>query len=201
QSLRTLREKLGSKKPRVVMQWLPMKHNEHELPRLRETAKQWGADAVEIKTTQIYTDEQAAKFLPEIEELRRYEWKGRKWETKRRYQSCRRLWFSTMIDWNGTVVACCFDKDEDFPLGNALAQDFGEIWRGKTYNRMRHMLLTQGRALDMCRNCTEGLSSYYLTLDLAERLSLPAHKRTAGLEEPPVQVASLNDPDTRAGRD
>ncbi|MCC6476363.1 radical SAM protein, partial [bacterium] len=99
--IRRLRDERGQKYPRLIMQWLPMKHNQHEIPYLRAKAKEWGADSVEIKTTQIYTDQQAADYLPDSEELRRYERKGQRWETKRRYQSCKRLWYSTMIDWNG----------------------------------------------------------------------------------------------------
>jgi len=200
-ALRALRDDRAKKRPKIVMQWLPMKHNQHELPLLRETAAAWGADTVEIKTTQIYTDAQAEIFLPDIEELRRYERKSQRWETKRARQSCRRLWFSTVLDWDGTVVPCCFDKDEEFPMGNALLQDFSEIWRGEGYKKMRRLLLSQGRTLDMCQNCTEGLSSYYLQLDRVERLSLSTHKRISRLEKPPVEIAGFGDADSRAGRD
>ena len=169
--VRSRRDELNRKKPRIIMQWLPMKHNEHEIPRLRKVVAQWGADKVEIKTTQIYTDEQADQYLPELEELRRYERRSQRWETKRTYQSCKRLWFSTMIDWNGTVVPCCFDKDEDFQMGNALTQDFAEIWHSASYNDFRRELITKGRVKEMCRNCTEGLKSYYIPLDKLERFA------------------------------
>jgi radical SAM protein with 4Fe4S-binding SPASM domain len=154
-----------------------MKHNQHEIPRLRKTAAEWGADTVEIKTTQIYTDAQAAQYLPKLKELSRYERRAQGWETKRRYQNCRRLWFSTMIDWNGNVVPCCFDKDEVFVFGNALTQDFAAIWHGEAYNSFRKVLLTHGREYEMCRNCTEGLKSYYWKLERVER----AHSR-AGIQ-------------------
>jgi radical SAM protein with 4Fe4S-binding SPASM domain len=170
-TMRRRRDELSRKKPRIIMQWLPMKHNEHEIPKLRATARKWGADKVEIKTTQVYGDAQAEAFLPEMDELRRYERKGQGWETKRRYQSCQRLWFSLMIDWNGTVVPCCFDKDEDFKMGNALDEDFGEIWRGAAYRRFRAKLIREGRIEEMCRNCTEGLRSCYLPLARMERVS------------------------------
>jgi radical SAM protein with 4Fe4S-binding SPASM domain len=170
-TFRARRDQLGLSKPRLIMQWLPMKHNEHEIPKLRKTASAWGADEVEIKTTQICSDKQANEFLPDAEELRRYERRGQRWETKRRYQSCKRLWFSTMIDWNGTVVPCCFDKDEDFKMGNVLTEDFGKIWRGAAYNRFRKTLLRNGRVAEMCRNCTEGLKSYYLPLKRIENIS------------------------------
>jgi radical SAM protein with 4Fe4S-binding SPASM domain len=147
-----------------------MKHNEHEIPMLRQRAREWGADKVEIKTTQVYSDQQAADYLPQTEALRRYERVGKKWETKRRYQSCKRLWFSTMIDWNGTVVPCCFDKDEEYPMGNALTQDFKTIWHSAAYQELRTTLIREGRIKEMCANCTEGLKSYYIPLETLERL-------------------------------
>jgi len=184
QTLRRRRTELGRKNPRIVMQWLPMKHNEHEIPLLRNKAAEWGADKIEIKTAQIYSEDQFGKFLPEMETLRRYEKRGQRWETKRRYQSCRRLWFSAMIDWNGTVVPCCFDKNEEFVVGNALMEDFGEIWRGEGFQKFRKLLLAKGRVLDICRNCTEGLKSCYISLNKLEKSA--AHKGTARLEKTPL---------------
>jgi radical SAM protein with 4Fe4S-binding SPASM domain len=177
-TLRKRRDESGSKTPRIVMQWLPMKHNQHEIPYLRAKAKEWGADTVEIKTTQVYTQRQYDDYLPDMEALRRYERKGKEWETKRTYQSCKRLWFSTMIDWNGNVVPCCFDKDEEFLMGNAIKEDFGEIWHNEKYNLFRRQLIVKGRKAAMCRNCTEGLKSYYIPLNKLERF--------AGMEIPPV---------------
>jgi len=183
QEFRRQRDARGMTRPRMIMQWLPMKHNQHEIPYLRAKAKEWGADRVEIKTTQIYTNEQAAQYLPDAEELRRYKRVGEKWDTKRRYQSCKRLWYSTMIDWNGNVVPCCFDKDELYLMGNALTQDFREIWHGEKYNAFRTKLITQGRVEEMCRNCTEGLKSYYIPLDKLEALAPP--------EIPPVPPENM----------
>ncbi len=185
-AVRRRRDELRRKTPAIIMQWLPMKHNEHEIPLLRKVASEWGADRVEIKTTQIYTDDQAAQYLPRDENLRRYFRKGQKWETKRRYQSCKRLWFSTMVDWNGTVVPCCFDKDEEYPMGNALKQDFAQIWHSREYDRMRMTLIREGRVKAMCGNCTEGLKSYYVPLDRLERLA--AENREVVQQEERLQL-------------
>ncbi|RQV94756.1 radical SAM protein [bacterium] len=171
QTLRKRREELKSKTPRIIMQWLPMKHNQHEIPYLRAKAKQWGADTVEIKTAQVYTQQQYDDYLPDMEALRRYEQKGQRWETKRTYQSCKRLWFSTMVDWNGNVVPCCFDKDEEFLMGNAVTDGFDSIWHGVKYQAFRRQLITKGRMEEMCRNCTEGLRSYYIPLNKLEKFA------------------------------
>ena len=170
-TLRRLRDEQGARTPRIILQWLPMKHNEHELPDVAARAAEWGADAVEIKTTQIYSEEDAEKFLPENARLSRYQRGAKGWEVQRRYQHCRRLWFSCQIDWNGAVVPCCFDKDEEFVMGNLHENSLAEIWRGETYQQFRRLLLTKGRVLNICRNCTEGLRTFYVS-----RLRIPTKR-------------------------
>jgi len=162
ETLRRLRIALRAHHPKIILQWLPMKHNEAELPQLEAKARQWGADCVEIKTTQVYTNEEAEQFLPRDLRLSRYHRQGQRWEVRRRRESCRRLWFSCQIDWDGTVVPCCFDKDEEFVMGNVHQEPLAEIWRGRPYQRLRQSLLTHGRTLDMCLNCTEGLKTFYI---------------------------------------
>lgn len=162
-TLRRQREAVRASHPRIILQWLPMKHNQHELPQLQIKAEEWGADCVEIKTTQVYTSEEAEQFLPGDPRLSRYEQRGRAWEVRRRRESCHRLWFSCQIDWDGTVVPCCFDKDEQFVMGDIHQQPLAEIWRGERYQRFRQLLLTHGRAPEMCRNCTEGLEALYVS--------------------------------------
>jgi radical SAM protein with 4Fe4S-binding SPASM domain len=162
-TLRRLRDALQAKHPKIVLQWLPMKHNEAELPQLEARAREWGADCVEIKTTQVYSSEEAEQFLPQNPRLSRYHRQGQRWEVRRRRESCRRLWFSCQVDWDGTVVPCCFDKDEEFVMGNIRQESLAKIWRGKPYQRLRQSLLTHGRTLDMCLNCTEGLKTFYIS--------------------------------------
>ncbi|MFH1011496.1 MAG: radical SAM protein [bacterium] len=164
QALRRERQILRRSRPKIILQWLPMKHNEHELPLLRSAAREWGADRIEIKTTQVYTEKQAERFLPRDPRFSRYRRAGEQWETRRRYQTCHRLWFSCQIDWDGTVVPCCFDKNEEFTVGNIHQDSFAKIWRGEKFQRFRGLLLTRGRVPDMCRNCTEGLETFYVSL-------------------------------------
>jgi hypothetical protein len=126
-----------------------------------------------------------------------------------------------MVDWNGTVVPCCFDKDEDYPMGNALKQDFAEIWHSPMYDDFRRELITKGRVKEMCRNCTEGLKSYYIPLDKLERfaedpavdrdpesvakthriqddiLDAAGDVRVVGFDETPVQIGGTSDADAR----
>ncbi|MBM3325171.1 MAG: radical SAM protein, partial [Calditrichaeota bacterium] len=191
QVLRRERETLRRNRPKIILQWLPMKHNEHELPLLQSAARQWGADRVEIKTTQVYTKEQAEQFLPREPRFSRYRRAGERWETRRRYQTCRRLWFSCQIDWDGTIVPCCFDKNEDFAVGNIHHDSLARIWGGEKFQRFRQLLLTRGRTLDMCRNCTEGLETFYVSP--RRRLFAPETETGTALARLSLNKASASD--------
>lgn len=179
QMLRREREAQRRSRPKIILQWLPMKHNEAQLPQLEAKAIEWGADSIEVKTTQIYEQEQGERFLPRAPQLSRYVREGSRWELRQKRDSCRRLWFSCQIDWDGTVVPCCFDKDETLAMGNIHRHPFAEIWRGEKYQAFRRLLLTRGRVLDICRNCTEGLDTLYIS---RHRITgLPARKRGTSL--------------------
>ncbi len=92
---------------------------------------------------------------------------GKVWEdgtlvTERKRDACRRLWFSTVINWDGSVVPCCFDKDGDFVMGNILQESLEHIWRGRRYRAFRNAVLRNRAGIAMCRNCTEGLRKLFL---------------------------------------
>jgi radical SAM protein with 4Fe4S-binding SPASM domain len=82
--------------------------------------------------------------------------------TERKRDSCRRLWFSTVINWDGSVVPCCFDKDGDFVMGNILQESLEHIWQGRRYRAFRNAVLRNRAGIAMCRNCTEGLRKLFL---------------------------------------
>jgi radical SAM protein with 4Fe4S-binding SPASM domain len=67
------------------------------------------------------------------------------------------MWHSCVITWDGNIVPCCFDKDAKYTMGNINEQSFREIWNGERYQEFRSRLFTGRGAIDICRNCTEGL--------------------------------------------
>ena len=72
-------------------------------------------------------------------------------------RGCKVLWYSSMVNWDGSVAPCCFDKDVDYKMGQAFSGDsFVQIWRGRAYMDFRRQILTDRKNVDMCRNCSEG---------------------------------------------
>ena len=124
------------------------------------------ADKFLVKTAQVYSAAEADAFLPEEELFRRYEppaapaggdgaiglrVKGQP------ARGCKVLWYSSMVNWNGDVAPCCFDKDVDFGMGEAFnGSTFAQIWRGRAYMDFRRTVLADRGSVGMCRNCSEG---------------------------------------------
>ncbi len=83
---------------------------------------------------------------------------------KRRFfaDECLRLGFSVVINCDGRVSPCCFDKDGDHSLGNLLDEPFDAIWFGERYTRFREHLLRSRYDLNMCQDCTEGVKELFL---------------------------------------
>jgi radical SAM protein with 4Fe4S-binding SPASM domain len=71
---------------------------------------------------------------------------------------CWKLWHANVITWDGIVVPCCFDKDATHQLGHLKNKSFTEVWDSKEYHAFRKNLMTSRKSIDICANCSEGLS-------------------------------------------
>jgi MoaA/NifB/PqqE/SkfB family radical SAM enzyme len=158
------KRELQSKTPLINMQFIVFRHNEDDIAEAERLATELEADKFLIKTAQIYTDDDAATFLPEEDLFRRYE-EGDEGQLQVKGQparGCKVLWYSSMVNWNGDVAPCCFDKDVDFGMGAAFnGHDSNEstlqrIWKGRAYMDFRKKILDDRCSVDMCRNCSEG---------------------------------------------
>lgn len=151
----------GSKVPFLFLQFLVMKHNEHEIPMIKRLARDLGVDRLLIKTTQVMTLDEAKEWLPESDKFRRYELTEDSFKAKQGKGLCPRVWLTTLVDWDGQVVPCCFDKNGEFPMGNlATGQKFADIWRNKKYSDFRHAMLTDRNSIVICRNCNYGIGLF-----------------------------------------
>lgn len=154
-----------SKKPLINLQFLVFKHNETQQPDLIALARDLGADIVALKSAQVYGEDQAETFLPQEERFRRYRYDGKKLRLKASAgNGCQFLWHGTVLNWDGSVTPCCFDKDGDFTMGNVFAPEttYLQIWFGTRFMAFRRKLLTDRAGLPMCANCFEGLNQPYV---------------------------------------
>ena len=157
QALVRCKEKLHSKTPYLVWQFIIMKHNENELEKVKHLAKELKVDKLEFKTAQIYNGEDQA-FLPNNSKYSRYQKNGDNFILKTKLKNrCRRLWTQQVINWNGEMNICCYDKNGTIQIGNMEKNSFSELWFGKAMQNMRKAILKDRSAFEICRNCGEGI--------------------------------------------
>jgi radical SAM protein with 4Fe4S-binding SPASM domain len=152
---------LNSKTPFVFFQFLVVKPNEHQIEEVKQLAKEIGVDQVRFKTAQVYDFENDPnQLIPTVDKYSRYKKdKNGKVVSKSGLQNqCWKLWHANVITWDGLVVPCCFDKDAMHQLGNLKGQSFKAIWQNDNYRQFRQELMTSRKNIDICSNCSEGLT-------------------------------------------
>ncbi|MEO8820407.1 MAG: radical SAM/SPASM domain-containing protein [Ginsengibacter sp.] len=155
------KKELKSKTPFVFFQFLVVRPNEHQVEDVKKLAKEVGVDEVRFKTAQIYDYENDPnQLIPKNEKFSRYKKnKDGKQVSKNKLQNhCSRLWEANVITWDGMVVPCCFDKDATHRLGDLKKESFKEIWHNKKYKQFRKDITDSRKNIDICANCSEGLS-------------------------------------------
>ena len=153
------RRALKSKSPFVELQFIVLKHNEHQINEIKALGKTLGVDSVSIKTAQLYEFEDGNNLMPGLVKYSRYKKQD---DGKYRIKSslpnkCFRSWSANVITWDGNVVPCCFDKDADYVFGNINSEEYCNINNSNKYTNFRKQILSDRAKIDICRNCTEGL--------------------------------------------
>ena len=152
---------LKSKTPFIFFQFLVVKPNEHQVESIKKLAKETGVDEVRFKTAQVYEYEtDPNQLIPSIDKFSRYKKNedGTYIAKNKLANRCWKLHHANVITWDGLVVPCCFDKDATHQLGNLKNQSFKEIWHNDNYKQFRHELTKSRKNIDICANCSEGVS-------------------------------------------
>ncbi len=155
------RKNAGSKTPYIYLQFLVMKQNEHELHEMRLLAARMGVERLLVKTLQVETEQEARDWLPEDPALTRYRLADDGLAPRRSASGpCARPWTSSLVNWDGTIVPCCFDKNGAHKMGVAQEQTFNLTWYSRGYSDFRNKMLRNRNAIDICSNCSQGLKLY-----------------------------------------
>lgn len=155
------KKKLKSKTPFVFFQFLVVKPNEHQVEKIKVLAKEVGVDEVRFKTAQVYDfGNDPNQLIPLNEKFSRYKKDafGNYIQKNKLTNRCWKLWHANVITWDGLVVPCCFDKDAAHRLGNLKTQTFKQVWHNDNYRQFRRELMTSRKNIDICANCSEGVS-------------------------------------------
>lgn len=146
-----------SKTPFIELQFIVMRHNEHQMDQMRKFAKQSGVDKLSFKTAQVYNFDAENLIIPTLNSKSRYkQTSDGKWMMINKIQNrCHRIWSSLVVSWDGKVIPCCYDKDAEYQTGDLLEEPLSEIWKNQLYTSFRKQVLYNRSETEICRNCGE----------------------------------------------
>ena len=137
--------------PQIIVQTVVSKVNENELDKIRQLSNKIGADKVVFKTMQVYSDFDA--WVP----------KNKKFQRKSNFAShnniqigCFRALSGVVINSDGEVVPCCFDKLTEFSFGN-VAKGLNNIICSDRRVVFLNSLYKEGTVYSICKTCPHGL--------------------------------------------
>jgi radical SAM protein with 4Fe4S-binding SPASM domain len=153
------KKELKSNTPHIIIQFLVVKPNEHQIPEILQLGKDLNVDEVKLKTAQIYDYKNGSDLIPTIDEYSRYKKQpdGTYTLKNKLENKCWKLWHSCVVTWDGKIVPCCFDKDAKYEMGDLRKHTFESIWQNEAYAKFRAQLVFKRKSIDICTNCTEGL--------------------------------------------
>jgi radical SAM protein with 4Fe4S-binding SPASM domain len=142
-------------RPKMTMQFIVMRHNEHELANALNFSKQHGFDQLKLKAVGINCNEELAKYLPANRRFNKYKTTGGSFVVKRKFRNfCPYLYLTSVINWNGDVVPCCWDLYCSHIFGNVFTNGcFGKIWNNVQLRSFRKQVRSQKKEIKICRNC------------------------------------------------
>jgi radical SAM protein with 4Fe4S-binding SPASM domain len=157
QRLVTARRKRKSNSPFIELQFLVMRHNEHQMKQMKAYAKQAGVDKLTFKTVQVYNFDSDTSIIPTVKGKSRYrQLPDGSWVIANKIRNyCHRIWSSIVITWDGKVVPCCYDKNADHQTGDLLEESLRSIWKNQAYTSFRKTVISDRTDNDICRNCGE----------------------------------------------
>jgi radical SAM protein with 4Fe4S-binding SPASM domain len=148
-------EELCQKKDKnlvVELQFIIMRHNEHEAPKIKKLAKKLNVDRLSLKSVWFLDKRLREKYKDLLPQNPKY---------KRKLEQsgyCIRPWYHMTIQWNGDAAPCCYDANCTINLGNVFKEGVRGIWNGKKFQKFRKIMKRQyhgEKILQICNKCPE----------------------------------------------
>ena len=153
-----LKQRLKTRYPEIKIQFIVMRHNEHEMGKMINLAKKVGANTLFFKTVgvmDVRLKKDIEKYLPQNKSFRRYTLnEAEAGKTKLAGKVCDYLWSEVTINVDGSVVPCCGDAQGKYVFGNLKKQRIGEIWNNQKIVNFRKQVLKNKNKIDICKFCS-----------------------------------------------
>ena len=161
-------------RPEIIIQFIVMKHNEHQIDDMIKLGKDLGVDRVELKSASLNslkTEDEKMKlkddWLPANQEYSRYTVDGNNIKIKHDPNYCYWIW-SSAIHWNGDITTCCYDMNGDHTFLNVFKMNgYQNAWKSKEYGKARKDMLK--RRLKLCKTCNISDGYYTKSIELNKK--------------------------------
>jgi radical SAM protein with 4Fe4S-binding SPASM domain len=145
------RARRNSATPFTNLRLVANRHNEEEIGRMEEMARELGVNMFSVKSLGCLPDKsEFTDFVPGSEEMRRF---GDSRKESSSTFRCRFPFRQPTVFWDGTVVGCEFDYEGGTAWGNVNGKRFGEIWNSPAAMEMRRSIRKWTRRPEFCRKC------------------------------------------------
>jgi radical SAM protein with 4Fe4S-binding SPASM domain len=160
------KQETGYSAPLVNLRFIAMKHNEHQIPHLKQWARSLGVDVLSIKTLNPCANDtyregkidnlSGGEFLnPADISYKRFHYaRGTLLPIMVRRNPCKNLWNAPTVHFDGTVCPCTYDYNERYVFGKLASSSFKDIWFGRPYLQMRRTFRKSWKSIPFCANCS-----------------------------------------------
>lgn len=150
------KKELHSITPMIEIQFIVFKTNEHQMNDMKHLANLLEADRLIFKTAQLYDFENGNELMTTINKFSRYtKLNDGRYKIKSSLPNhCKRLWGGAVVNTQGEVLPCCFDKGSESSFGNVSEKSFAANWHSTKASDFRGKVLQNRKQFEMCRNCT-----------------------------------------------
>jgi len=163
-NLLSAKQNIGVANPHLELQFIVMRHNEHQKFLMKQLAYDLGVDMYIEKTVGIDANDQnfqekCRQLLPEdLSASRYYRMDNGSYNLKRVMKNfCSWMHTTTVINADGTVVPCCYDLYSQHIMGNVFKEPLTTIWNGEKYQLFRKRIHIDRNSIKICSICSEGL--------------------------------------------
>ena len=135
----------------LEVQCLLLSTTENEVDEIKLLCKNLGVRRLMFKKAQFYDDYLVPKNPKNLRYKRNSS--GKLVPKAKLKNKCWRLFSTIVIDVDGNVPACCFDKSAKYSFGNLKFASLNDVWLGSKAMKFRQTILKNRKGVDICNNC------------------------------------------------
>jgi radical SAM protein with 4Fe4S-binding SPASM domain len=151
------KKEMASPLPRLNLRFVVMRHNEQEIPTIKEMAKELEVDFLSFKTVDLPPAREEAfddQYVPDNDRYRRYDYARGGYRRIKKPFVCMRPWKRIVMDASGEIIPCEYDYKNVHSFGNIQDDSVLSIWRGKKAMAFRNAFNLGWNDYYLCRDCT-----------------------------------------------